>query len=100
MNNELKLNSKQRILKALKDISDRWKNIIPGKNPDRVHKHYEKYPSEWHAQYNMLLMDGKTCDDCMHCIRCVTLFDQKETSTTCQFYPSRVVYKKEGLTNE
>lgn len=63
--------------------------IVEGKNPTRVYKGYLQHPKDWIAQYNMLLMDGVVCSDCVHCSRCTTLFDQKELSDTCQFYPNR-----------
>lgn len=63
--------------------------VIPGKSPERVNQAYLKSPDEWNAEYNMLLMDGVTCASCAHCLRCCTLFGQKETDTCCQFHPSR-----------
>lgn len=64
---------------------------VLGKSVDRVHKcyNYAKYPEEWKAQYNMLLPDGITCKQCVHCNKCCTIFGQKETDTKCQFHPSR-----------
>lgn len=63
--------------------------IVEGKNPDRVFAGYKNHPKDWNAQYNMLLPDGITCNSCIHCTRCVLLFDQKETSESCQFYPNK-----------
>lgn len=63
--------------------------IRPDKDPARVNKGYITCPKDWLAQYKMLLPDGITCKNCRHCKRCVILFDQSETSTSCQFYPSR-----------
>ncbi len=69
--------------------------IIPGKDPKRVHKGYKVGSDDWRAQYNMLLMDGKTCSDCIRCEKCCTLFGSKPTNTSCEWYPSRVIYKKD-----
>ncbi len=63
--------------------------FIDGKNPDRVHKGYRKYPSDWRAQYDMLLMDGKTCADCIHSENCSSLFGGKDTNKRCQFHPNK-----------
>lgn len=71
--------------------------IIEGKNPDRVLAGYRKYPHEWNAQYNMLLMDGVTCSECKHAQRCCTIFGQKETDTSCQFYPSKFREKQPNV---
>lgn len=65
------------------------KNIIEGKNPNRVHKAYDKYISDWNNQYDMLLMDGVTCKQCVNCDRCVLMFGQKETATSCQWHPNK-----------
>lgn len=65
--------------------------FIEGKNPDRVNAGYIKYPSDWKAQYNMLLKDGVTCKSCSHCKKCCAMFGQNETDTHCQFYPSRFI---------
>lgn len=59
------------------------------KSENRVSNYYEKGTDEWKAQYNMLLPDGFSCSDCVHSSRCITLFDQKERNTSCQFYPNR-----------
>lgn len=74
--------------------------IEKGKDPDRVFKGYVKYPKDWMAQYNMLLADGVACKDCHHCDRCTTMFDQAETDTSCQFYPSRFLKKFTALLNQ
>ncbi len=63
--------------------------LIEGKSPERVHKGYVNYLKDWQAQYDMLLMDGATCNNCAHSNRCVSMFDSKLTDTSCQFYPSR-----------
>jgi hypothetical protein len=62
---------------------------VAGKSPDRVAKHWLKYPDEWKAQYNMLLMDGDTCGNCAHSRRCELIFGGDNNNTKCQFYPSR-----------
>ena len=67
--------------------------IVKGKNPDRVRESYRKWPDDWNRQYNMLLMDGKTCEDCLHANRCCSLFGQQETDTSCQFWPNKFTQK-------
>lgn len=64
-------------------------NIVKGTNPDRVAKHWLKYPEEWNAQYAMLLPDGITCANCKHEDRCNSMFDGKSTNKSCQFTPNR-----------
>jgi hypothetical protein len=64
---------------------------VPGKSPGRVPVHYLKYQEDWNRQYDMLLPDGISCSSCVHCVKCTTIFDQKETDTACQFYPSRFI---------
>lgn len=64
-----------------------------GKSVGRVPAGYQRWPKDWNAQYNMLLMDGVTCKQCAHCLRCTTMFDQKETATSCQFHPNRFTAK-------
>lgn len=71
-----------------------YPEVIPGKNPERVMKGYLKHPSDWKAQYNMLLMDGITCGDCCHSQRCKTIFGGNDSNTHCQFYPNRFYPKK------
>lgn len=39
------------------------------------------------------LPDGKTCADCVHVERCVSMFGQKSTDTACQWIPSRALLK-------
>lgn len=63
--------------------------IINGKSTNRVHKAYKPFSEDWKAEMDMLLPDGITCLSCHHCKRCMALFGQKETDTSCQFYPSR-----------
>lgn len=67
--------------------------IVEGKNPDRVNKVYIQYPKDWKAQYNMLLMDGVTCNSCAHIQKCSTLFEQNPKSKSCQFHPNRFMQK-------
>lgn len=67
---------------------------VAGKSPERVNKAYLKYPEDWKAQYNMLLMDGDTCGDCAHSERCKMIFDGDDKNTSCQFYPNRFMRKK------
>lgn len=37
----------------------------------------------------MQLPAGKKCADCVHVVRCTTMFGVKQTNTTCDFYPVR-----------
>lgn len=37
----------------------------------------------------MVLPDGAKCSDCVHVLRCVTLFGAQLSSTRCDFYPRR-----------
>jgi hypothetical protein len=67
-------------------------HFVYGKSASRVPDHYRKFPEEFQRQYDMLLMDGKSCEDCRHCNRCVTMFGSKATDTSCQFYPPRTDY--------
>lgn len=66
---------------------------VNGKSVDRIPKGYKVGESDWKAQLNMLLRDGISCKDCIHCGRCCLIFGQKETDTSCQFYPSRFYQK-------
>jgi len=38
---------------------------------------------------NMMLPQGKTCKNCVHCERCTSMFGKKETDMSCDFYPIR-----------
>jgi len=67
--------------------------LKPNKSHHRVSDGYKKYPKEFAAQYNMLLDDGVQCSQCLNVNRCVSMFGQKETATSCQFYPNRFVLK-------
>jgi hypothetical protein len=72
------------------------------KSEERV-KGYRKGTESWEAEYDMLLEDGATCNDCRHVKRCCTIFGQAPyvTEGKCQFYPNRFSpspkqeYKKE-----
>ena len=35
------------------------------------------------------LPEGTTCADCVHVIRCTTIFGAKATNTSCEFHPCR-----------
>lgn len=59
------------------------------KSKHRVLKCYKEGTKEWGFQYNMLLDDGVTCDDCGHAKRCFALGYSASGSTTCDFYPNR-----------
>jgi hypothetical protein len=65
------------------------------KSEDRV-KGYKKGTEDWKAEYNMLLDDGVTCNDCVHVERCCVLFGQRPhvNDGRCQFYPNRFSAKK------
>lgn len=52
-------------------------------------KYYKIGSNDWDAEYNMLLDDGITCLNCRNCIKCCSMFGQKETDTKCQFYPNK-----------
>jgi hypothetical protein len=65
------------------------------KSKSRVPKGYREGTEDWNDQYNMLLDDGVTCKDCVHCNRCCSIFGQKETCTSCQFYPNKFRARKE-----
>jgi len=64
------------------------------KSKDRV-KGYKEGTEDWEAEYNMLLDDGVTCNDCRHVERCCKLFGQKPyvNNGKCQFYPNRFLAK-------
>ena len=58
------------------------------KDPKRVSLMYKPGTKEWEAQYNMLLDDGVTCEDCIHCTdngSCCGIFGGSKTNTKCQF---------------
>jgi hypothetical protein len=52
---------------------------------------YKKGTQDWQDQYDMLLDDGVTCNDCIHCERCCGIFGQRPyvNDGRCQFYPNR-----------
>jgi hypothetical protein len=60
------------------------------KSESRV-KNYKPGSEDWKAEYNMLLDDGLTCNDCAHVNRCCSLFGQTPyvNEGKCQFYPNR-----------
>jgi len=37
----------------------------------------------------MRLPEGKTCGDCVHVVRCVSLFGATPTDRSCDFFPRR-----------
>lgn len=59
------------------------------KSESRV-KGYKPGTRDWTAEYNMLLDDGVTCNDCRHVKRCCAIFGQKPyvNDGRCQFYPN------------
>jgi hypothetical protein len=60
------------------------------KSESRV-KNYNPGSADWKAEYDMLLDDGLTCNDCVHVKRCCSLFGQTPyvNEGKCQFYPNR-----------
>lgn len=69
------------------------------KSENRV-RGYRKGTEDWNADYNMLLDDGVTCKECVHCDRCCSIFGQEEIGTRCQFYPSRFSFAKGRIVSE
>ncbi len=65
------------------------------KSKNRVNGVYKEGTKDWEYQYNMLLDDGITCEDCYNCSQCCDIFGQSETDTECQFYPNRFSPKQE-----
>lgn len=61
------------------------------KSKSRVPAGYREGTRDWKDQYDMLLDDGVTCNECVHVGRCCTLFGQRPyiNSGRCQFYPNR-----------
>jgi hypothetical protein len=60
------------------------------KSESRV-KGYKPGTEEWKAEYNMLLEDGLTCNNCTHVKKCCSIFGQTPyvNEGKCQFYPNR-----------
>jgi hypothetical protein len=60
------------------------------KSEDRVGSSYKKGTKDWDAEYDMLLDDGVTCNDCRYVNRCCTIFGQTPyvNEGKCQFYPN------------
>jgi hypothetical protein len=71
------------------------------KSESRV-KNYKPGSEDWKAEYNMLLDDGLTCNDCVHITRCCSLFGQTPyvNEGKCQFYPNRFYPKNKKAKNE
>lgn len=65
------------------------------KSKDRVPEGYREGTRDWQDQYDMLLDDGVTCNDCAHVKRCCALFGQEPNDESCQFYPNCFT-EKEG----
>ena len=63
--------------------------IRPDKDFKRAPESYRKYPSDFRAQYDMLLPDGIICNDCTHGSYCQKVFGQNPENDYCQFYPTR-----------
>jgi hypothetical protein len=70
------------------------------KSESRV-KDYKPGTETWKAEYNMLLDDGLTCNDCAHVKRCCLLFGQTPhvNEGKCQFYPNRFIADRGGIIN-
>ena len=62
------------------------------KSESRV-KGYKKGTKDWAADYNMLLDDGVTCNDCAHNKRCFAFGFSRPGSERCDFYPNRFLSK-------
>lgn len=56
-------------------------------------KGYKKGTEDWDAEYDMLLDDGVTCDDCRHSDRCFAFGFSKPGRYRCDFYPSKFCSK-------
>lgn len=59
--------------------------LVPNKAVSRVDERYTLGTKDHRDQYRMLLNDGKTCADCRHVEKCVSMYGQKEDATKCQF---------------
>ena len=72
------------------------------KSKNRVPAGYREGTRDWDDQYNMLLDDGVTCNDCAHVERCCTIFGQRPyiNSGRCQFYPNRFRAKQAAQAGE
>lgn len=68
--------------------------LIPGKSAERVHPAYKFGSQDWKAEYNMLLMDGVKCYECVHVSRCVNMYGHDENCESCQWHPNRFVAKE------
>lgn len=67
------------------------------KSKNRIHHFYREGTQDWDAEFNMLLDDGVTCNDCVSCKRCVAMFGVESTNTTCDFYPNRFTEKEKEV---
>jgi len=52
---------------------------------------YKEGTSDWNAEYNMLLDERITCNDCAHCETCCSSYGQRPyiNDGRCQWYPNR-----------
>jgi len=64
------------------------------KDPNRVHKCYNKYRTDFIAQYNMILQDNITCADCGNDSYCKAVFGGCSENKNCQFHPSKFYHAK------
>jgi hypothetical protein len=62
------------------------------KSENRI-KGYKKGSESWNEEYNMLLYDGITCNECIHCKRCRSVFGINLSNCKCDFYPNRFQHK-------
>lgn len=63
------------------------------KSKDRVPEGYREGTRDWQDQYDMLLDDGVTCNDCAYVKQCCGFFGQEPNGESCQFYPNRFTEK-------
>jgi len=59
--------------------------IVPEKSVSRVREGYTLGTKDHRDQYRMLLPDGKTCADCKHVEKCVSMWGGNESNTRCGF---------------
>lgn len=66
------------------------------KSPERV-KGYRPGTQDWTDQYDMLLDNDVTCNDCVHVKRCCAIFGQGPyvNDGRCQFHPNRFRRRKD-----
>ena len=72
------------------------------KSKNRVMSGYKEGTKGWQDQYDMLLDDGVTCNDCRHVKRCCDIFGQRPyvNDGQCQFHPNRFSPINSALNNK